>query len=118
MNTLYLRSGWNGYIINFWKVLRENGCNNNLYINIVLYYIICNIGSFLFSQLEENIDKCLNEQRVLISEREKLISIIEKGNDELKRLEAESTEFYKQYPDYCGSDDNNNDGVRSSVSTF
>lgn len=69
------------------------------------------------SQLEENINKCLNEQRVLIGEREKLISIIEKGNDELKRLEAESAEFYEQYPDYYGSDDNNNDGVRSSDST-
>jgi len=68
--------------------------------------------------LEENIDKCLNEQRVLIGEREKLISIIEKGNDELKRLEAESAEFYEQHPDYYGSDDNNNDGVRSSVSIF
>jgi len=68
--------------------------------------------------LEENINKCLNEQRVLIGEREKLISIIEKGNDELKRLEAESAEFYEQYPDYYGSDDNNNDGVQSSVSIF
>lgn len=52
---------------------------------------------------------------MLISEREELIGIIEKGNDELKRLEAESAEFYEQYPDYCSSDDNNNNGVQSSV---
>lgn len=68
--------------------------------------------------MEENIDKCLDEQRILISEREELISIIEKGNDELKRLEAESAEFYEQYPDYCSSDNNNNDEIQSSVNTF
>jgi len=57
--------------------------------------------------LEEKIDKCLNEQRILIGEREQLIGAIEQGNDELKRLEVESTEFYKRRPDYndgdCGS---------------
>lgn len=61
-------------------------------------------------QLEEKIDRCLDEQRVLIGEREQLISIIEEGNDELKRLEAESTEFYKLHPSY------NEDG-RPSVIT-
>lgn len=64
--------------------------------------------------MEENIDKCLDEQRVLIGEREKLIDVIERGNDELKRLEAGSAEFYEQHPDYCGSNDHNNNNVRSS----
>jgi len=68
--------------------------------------------------LEENIDKCLDEQRGLIGEREKLIDVIEKGNDELKRLEAESAEFYEQHPDYCCSNDNNNNSVRSLENTF
>lgn len=51
-------------------------------------------------QLEEKTEKCLDEQRVLIGEREELISIIEKGNDELKKLEAESIEFFKLYPNF------------------
>lgn len=51
-------------------------------------------------QLEEKTEKCLDEQRVLIGEREELISIIEKGNDELKQLEAESIEFFKLYPNF------------------
>jgi predicted nuclease with TOPRIM domain len=50
--------------------------------------------------LEQKIDQCLNEQRILISEREEFIKIIETGNDELKRLEAESAEFYKLYPEF------------------
>lgn len=78
---------------------------------------IDNLFAAIKTQLEVNIDKCLDEQRVLISEREELISIIEKGNDELKRLEAESAEFYEQYPDYCSSDNNNNDEIQSSDST-
>lgn len=59
--------------------------------------------NYIFSRsfkLEEKIDKCLNEQRVLIGEREQLINVIEEGNNELKRLEAESTEFYKLQPNY------------------
>ncbi|VVC37039.1 Hypothetical protein CINCED_3A025372 [Cinara cedri] len=56
------------------------------------------------TQLENQIDKGLNEQRKLIGEREELIGDIEKGNDELKTLEIEINEFYKQHPEY-----NNND---------
>lgn len=59
--------------------------------------------------MEENIDKCLDEQRILICEREQLIGVIEKGNDELKQLETELMEFYKLHPNYY---DNNS---RSSV---
>lgn len=51
-------------------------------------------------QLEEKTEKCLDEQRILIGEREELIGIIEKGNDELKQLEAESIEFFKLYPNF------------------
>lgn len=53
--------------------------------------------------MEEKTEKCLDEQRVLIGEREELIGIIEKGNNELKQLEAESVEFFKLYPNF---DDN------------
>lgn len=60
---------------------------------------------FLIFQLEEKIDKCLEEQRALIGEREELIGIIEKGNNELKQLEVELKEFYKQHPDYHDDDD-------------
>ncbi|KAL5239516.1 hypothetical protein ACI65C_006926 [Semiaphis heraclei] len=70
------------------------------------------------TQLEENIDKCLDEQRVLIGEREKLIEVIERGNDELKRLEAESAEFYEQHPDYCGCDDHNNNNDSTDYRQF
>lgn len=54
--------------------------------------------------MEEKIDKCLNEQRLLIGEREQLIGVINEGNDELKRLEAELTEFYTLHPNYCDDD--------------
>jgi len=57
-----------------------------------------------FCKLEEKIDKCLNEQRVLIGEREQLIGVVEEGNDELKQLEAKLTEFYKLRPDYNDGD--------------
>lgn len=50
--------------------------------------------------MEQKIDKCLDEQRTLISEREEFIRVIETGNDELKRLEAESSEFHKLFPEF------------------
>jgi len=50
--------------------------------------------------LTEKIEICLDEQRILIGEREELISFIEKGNNELKQLESELTEFFKKHPDY------------------
>lgn len=50
--------------------------------------------------MAEKIGMCLDEQRILISEREELIGVIEKGNNELKQIESELTEFYKQHPDY------------------
>jgi len=46
----------------------------------------------------------LEEQRILISEREEFIGIIEKGNDELKQLEAELTDFNKRHPNYSNGD--------------
>lgn len=63
------------------------------------------ISYFLIFQLDEKIDNCLEEQRSLISEREELIGVIEKGNNELKQLETELKEFYKQHPDYRDDDD-------------
>lgn len=54
--------------------------------------------------MEEEINKCLDKQRTLIGEREELIGIIEKGNEELKQIEAECVEFYKTHPDYCDND--------------
>lgn len=42
----------------------------------------------------------MDEQRVLIVEREELICVIETGNNELKQLESETIEFYKRHPDY------------------
>lgn len=47
----------------------------------------------------------MDEQRVLIVEREELICVIEKGNNELKQLESESIEFYKRNPDYYDDKD-------------
>lgn len=54
--------------------------------------------------MESQIDRNLSEQRQLIGEREELISIIEKGNNELKKLEVEIKNFCKLHPEY-----NNND---------
>lgn len=50
--------------------------------------------------MEQKIDQCLDEQRILITEREEFIKVIETGNDELKRLEAESAAFYKLHPEF------------------
>lgn len=63
--------------------------------------------------MEDKIDKCLDEQRILIGEREQFIGIIEEGNDELKRLETESNEFYRLHPYY--SDDNSQSSVMFAI---
>ncbi|XP_050520015.1 trichoplein keratin filament-binding protein-like isoform X2 [Daktulosphaira vitifoliae] len=68
-------------------------------------------------QLDDKIKKCLDEQRILIEERENILKIINDGNNDLKKMEIESKQFHKLYPNFynqiqkCNGENQNGSGI-------